>query len=590
MTNRPVVRVGSPPGIPKCPTGILGLDEVTEGGIPRGRPTLVCGGAGCGKTVLGAEFLARGVLEFNEPGVFVAFEETEKELCDNVRSMGFDLPALCARKMLFIDHVQVDRSEMQETGDYDLTGLFIRIEQGIKTVGAKRVVIDTIESLFASFSNLNILRAEVRRLLSWLKAQGVTVIVTAESGDGQFTRYGIEEYVADCVIKLDNRVCDQMSVRRLRVVKYRGALHGANEYPFVIGKWGISVFPLSSLKLDHKASTYRIPSGVPSVDDMLGGKGFWRGTSILVTGGAGTGKSSMAAHFTHAACKRGERALYIAFEQSADEIIRNMRSIGIDLQRWVKRNLLTFYSVRPSTYGLERHIVGIHDLIAELSPGVVIIDPISSFASEGRRIEVESMLVRLIDMFKSRGVTAMFTCLTSGNAAAEVSEVGVSSVMDTWVLLRNPEANGERNRAISVLKSRGMAHSNQIREFVLTDRGIKLLDVYEGPGGRLTGTARVAQQDKERHEVAQRRLELERKSLELKLLRQEHEFEIARMRSQFQAEEQRFLRGVATVERSDETSASQTGPANHAHRTALAGNGRGSSHAVSKVTRERATA
>lgn len=589
MTNR-AVRAGNPPGIPKCPTGIMGLDEVLEGGLPRGRPTLLCGGAGCGKTVLGLEFLARGVLQFNEPGVFMAFEESEKELCDNVRSMGFDLQALCARKKLFLDHVQVDRSEMQETGDYDLTGLFIRLEQAIKTVGAKRVVIDTIESLFASFSNLNILRAEVRRLFSWLKAQGVTVIVTAETADGQLTRYSIEEYVADCVIKLDNRVCDQMSVRRIRVVKYRGTVHGANEYPFVIGRTGFSVFPLSSLTLDHKASNHRISSGIAALDGMLGGKGFWRNTSILITGGAGTGKSSLASHFTEAACRRGERVLYIACEQSADEVARNMRSIGIDLSRWMKRNLLTFYSVRPSTYGLERHIVRIHDLIEQVNPGIIVVDPISSFVSAGTLSEVRSMLARLIDMFKSRGITAMFTCLTSGSETPEESETGVSSLMDTWVLLRNPESNGERNRAVSVLKSRGMAHSNQVREFVLTDGGIKFLDVYEGPGGRLTGTARVSQQDKERHEVAQRRLELERKSLELKLLHQEHEFEIARMRSQFQIEEQRFLRRGAAVEPSAETSASQAGPANHAHRTAVTGNGRRSSHAVSKVTREHTVA
>jgi circadian clock protein KaiC len=535
-------------GIAKCLTGITGLDQITEGGLPKGRPTLLCGPAGCGKTVLAMEFLVRGATEFNEPGVFMAFEETDKELGQNVASMGFDLPALCGKKKLFLDYVRVERSEIEEAGEYDLEGLFIRLGNAIEAVGAKRVVLDTIESLFSGFANTNILRAELRRLFRWLKTKGVSAVITAETGDGKLTRHGIEEYVADCVIMLDHRVEDQTSIRRLRVIKYRGTMHGTNEYPFLIGETGISVLPLSSLKLEHKAPMQRVSTGVPRLDTMLGGKGFFRGTSILVSGGAGTGKSSLAAHFVQAACQRGERALYMASEQSTDEVIRNMRSIGVDLEYWLKRGLLRFYASRPGTFGLEKHLVTIHDVTAAFRPKVVVIDPITNFASVGTYSEVKSMVTRLIDLFKSREITAMFTSLTSGDSAAELSEVGVSSQMDAWLLLRNLECNGERNRALYVLKSRGMAHSNQIREFMLTDHGAQLLDVYVGPSGLLTGSARVAQEAKERSEALERDQQLQRKTSELKQRRRQFEAQIAKMRSDFELEEQVLLRDAQEME------------------------------------------
>ncbi len=539
-------------GIAKCPTGITGLDQITEGGLPTGRPTLLCGTAGCGKTVMAMEFLVRGATEFNEPGVFMAFEETEKELGQNVASMGFDIPALCARKKLLVDHVRIERSEIEESGEYDLEGLFIRLGNAIDSINAKRVVLDTIESLFSGFSNTNILRSELRRLFRWLKEKGVTAVITAESGEGKLTRHGIEEYVADCVILLDHRVEDQTSIRRLRVMKYRGTMHGTNEYPFLICETGLSVLPLSSLKLDHKAPTQRVSTGVPRLDAMLGGKGFYRGTSILLSGGAGTGKSSLAAHFVQAACQRGERALYLASEQSPDEVIRNMRSIGIDLEPWIKRGLLRFHASRPGTFGLEKHLVTIHDLTAAFNPKVVVIDPITNFASVGSYSEVKSMVTRLIDLFKSRQITAMFTSLTSGDSAPELSEVGVSSQMDAWLLLRNLECNGERNRGLYVLKSRGMAHSNQIREFVLTDHGVQLVEVYVGPSGLLTGSARVAQEARERAEAEERKQQLQRKSFELKTKRQQLEAEIGRLRSEFKVEEQGLLRGAHEMELRDE--------------------------------------
>ncbi len=529
-------------GIAKTPTGIHGLDQITEGGLPKGRPTLLCGNAGCGKTVLALEFLVRGATEFNEPGVFVAFEETGRDLSQNVASMGFDLRGLCARKKLSLDYVRIERGELQESGEYDLEGLFIRLGNAIEGIGARRVVLDTIESLFSGFGNKNILRAELRRLFGWLKAKGVTAVITAESGEGKLTRQGIEEYVADCVILLDHRVQEQISVRRLRVTKYRGTMHGTSEYPFLIGKNGISVLPLSSLKLEHKAPTQKISTGVLRLDAMLGGDGFYRGMSILVSGGAGTGKSSLAAQFVEAACRRGERALYMASEQSIDEVVRNMRSIGIDLAPWIGRERLRFYAARPGTFGLEKHLVTMHDLTACFRPKVVVIDPITNFASAGSRLEVKSMVTRLIDMFKSCGTTAMFTSLTTGDSAPEVSEVGISSQMDAWILLRNIESNGERNRGLYVLKARGMAHSNQIREFVLTPRGVQLLDVYVGAAGLLTGTARVTQEAKERAEGVERKQKLEGKSCELESARRQLETEIAKMRSDFEGKKRELER------------------------------------------------
>ena len=564
--------------IQKCATGIPGLDQITEGGLPKGRPTLLCGTAGCGKTVLAMEFLVRGATEFDEPGVFMAFEESDKELAENVASMGFDVPKLCARKKLLVDSVRVERSEIEETGEYDLEGLFIRLESAIKAVGAKRVVLDTIESLFSGFSNTNILRAELRRLLRWLKAKGVSAVITAETGDGMLTRHGIEEYVADCVILLDHRVEDQSSIRRLRVIKYRGTMHGTSEYPFLIGQDGLSVLPLSSLKLEHKAPTQRVSSGIPRLDTMLGGKGFYRGTSILISGGAGTGKSSMAAHFVQAACERGDRALYMASEQSVDEVLRNMRSIGIDLEPWIKRGLLQFYASRPGTYGLEKHLVTIHDITTAFDPQVVVIDPITNFTSVGTYSEVKSMVTRLIDTFKSRQITAMFTSLTSADSSAELSEVGVSSLMDAWLLLRNLESNGERNRGLYVLKSRGMAHSNQIREFVLTNHGVQLLDVYVGPAGLLTGSARIAQAARERTEELERKQLLESTKLEVERKREQLEAQIARLRAEFNLEEKALLRTAYNMKSQEKQlglDRIEMGHARKADAAAASGNGRG---------------
>jgi circadian clock protein KaiC len=498
----------------KTPTGIPGFDEISEGGLPKGRTTIVCGGAGCGKTMFGIEFLVRGAQEYNEPGVLMAFEETPEDIARNVASLGFDIEALANQKKLFLDFISVEPHEIQESGDYDLEGLFIRLQSAVDAVGAKRVMFDTLEALFSGFKNPGILRAEFRRLFRWLKDRGLTTVITAERGEGTLTRHGLEEYVSDCVILLDHRIKDQISARRLRIVKYRGTKHGADEYPFLIDERGMSILPLTSLLLQHTVSNERISSGVPDLDEMLEGKGYFRGSSVLITGTAGSGKSTLAASFVDAACRRGERCLYIDFEESRDQVARNMSSVGLDLDQWSKKGLLTHEAWRPTQFGIEMHLLRIHKLIEKVKPQCVVIDPITNLLNGSSDKEVYSMLMRLMDFLKVTGITAVFLSLTSGGADLEQTTVGISSLTDTWILLRDLELNGERNRCLYVLKSRGMAHSNQLREFVITDHGIKLLPVYIGPGGVLTGSSRVTQESAERAEALQKQQEIERKQLD----------------------------------------------------------------------------
>lgn len=527
--------------LPKCPTGIQGLDEITGGGLPRGRPTLVCGGAGCGKTLLAAEFLVRGAVQFKEPGVFMSFEETEAELKANVTSLGFDLAGLVRRKKILLEHVHIERSEIHETGEYDLEGLFIRLNHAIDSIGAKRVVLDTLEALFAGIPNEAILRAELRRLFRWLKVKGVTAVITAERGREQLTRHGLEEYVSDCVILLDHRVNDQIATRHLRVVKYRGAQHGTNEFPFLIGDEGLSVLPITSLALNHQVSSERIATGIPRLDAMLGGRGFFRGSSILLTGTPGTGKTIVAANFAHAAARRGERVLFFSFEESPAQIIRNMRSIGLQMAPLVQRGLLRFHSARPSLCGLEMHLATMFKEIATFKPDVVIVDPITSLMNSGTDSETKGMITRLIDYLKAKQVTSLFTSLTQAGHALQQSEAAMSSLMDAWLLLQDFEGNGERNRVFYVLKARGMAHSNQIREFLISNRGIDIVDAYIGASGVLTGSARAAQNSIEKaallasqQEAAQLKREVERKraALERQIsgLRADYETEALELR------------------------------------------------------------
>jgi circadian clock protein KaiC len=464
----------SPPrgALPKAPTGIPGLDQITHGGIARARTTLVCGGPGCGKTLLGLEFLLRGATEFGEPGVFMAFEETAEELAQNVRSLGFDLDALVAARKIAVDHVHVERGEIEEAGAWDLEGIFLRLGLAIDAVGAKRVVLDTIESLFSCFTNEAVLRSELRRLFRWLKDRGVAAVVTAERGEGTLTRHGLEEYVSDCVIVLDHRVRDEVSTRRMRIVKYRGTTHGTNEYPFLIGNDGISVLPLASVSLDHAASTQRISSGVAGLDAMLGGAGFYRGSSILVSGSAGTGKTTLAASFVQAACRRRERGLYLAFEESVPQLLRNMGSVGIrGLKRAIDSGLLRVIAGRPAAHGLETHLAQLHKAVTDLNPDVVVIDPITTFSNPEAQADVDSMVLRMVDFLKSRGITAMLCHSTSEDLSQEPGKL--FSLIDALIALRDEEDGAERRHGVVVLKSRGTAHSNRVREYRITSKGLE---------------------------------------------------------------------------------------------------------------------
>lgn len=525
-----------PRGIRKSPSGIQGLDEITHGGLPTGRTTLVCGSAGCGKTLFATEFLVRGATTYNEPGVFMAFEETPDELIQNVRSLGFALDELTEDKKVVVDYVRVEKSEIEETGSYDLDGLFIRLNHAIDSISAKRVVLDTLEVLFSGLTDTSILRAELRRLFRWLKDKGVTAIVTGERGEGMLTRHGLEEYISDCVILLDHRVRDQISTRRLRVVKYRGTFHGTDEYPFLIDEDGISVLPVTSLSLAHQVSAERVASGLPELDEMLGGQGYYRGSTVLVSGTAGTGKTSLAAYFADACCRRGERVVYLSFEESPTQMIRNMRSIGLHLDPWVRKGLLRMQATRASQYGLEMHLAAIHKLVRDVGPQAIIMDPIDSLMHTGSQQDAVSVMTRVIDFLKQRQITAFLVNLTAGGGEREATDLEISSIVDTWLLLRDVEASGERNRIMYVLKSRGMAHSNQLREFVVTSQGIRLVEAYLGPEGVLTGSMRLSQIAREESAALVLKQETEAKQRALDRKREALEARIKAMRLDFEHE------------------------------------------------------
>jgi circadian clock protein KaiC len=521
--------------LPKTATGIDGLDEITNGGLPKGRPTLLCGDAGCGKTLFSLEFVVRGAMQFNEPGVFIAFEEKTEELAMNVASLGFDLNKLVAAKKLRLDYVHIERSEIEETGEYDLDGLFIRIGHAIDSIKAKRVVLDTIENLFSGLANATVLRAEIRRLFQFLKDKGVTAVVTAEKGEGKLTREGLEEYISDCVILLDHRVENQISTRRLRVVKYRGSIHGTNEYPFLIDEDGISIAPVTSLTLSNKVSSQRISTGIPSLDEMFGGKGFFRGSSVLISGTAGTGKTSIAACFANESCVRNERCIYFAFEESPDQVVRNMRSIGIDLDQHEKKGLLKFHASRPTLHGLEMHLLVILRMVRQFKPKTIILDPITNLITVGTVSELKSMLIRLIDFLQKEQVNVMFTALTLNNSVNEQTDEGVSSLVDAWMMVRDIEFNGERNRGMYIMKSRGMKHSNQVREFVISDEGLKLVDVFLGPHGVLTGSAREERKLWEETDDALKLFARGRKDMEIERRKQQLEAQVSSLNAQFES-------------------------------------------------------
>ncbi|HET8539978.1 MAG TPA: circadian clock protein KaiC [Anaeromyxobacter sp.] len=533
-----------PEGLQKAPSGIQGLDEITDGGLPRGRPTLVCGGPGCGKTLFALEFLVRGATAHGEPGVFVSFEESEPEIATNVASLGFDVRRLQAEKKLSVDWVRVERSEIEDTGEYDLEGLFVRLDHAVKSVGAKRVALDTIESLFSALPNPLVLRSELRRLFRWLKDRGLTAVITGERGEETLTRQGLEEYVSDCVIFLDHRVTEQVSTRRLRVVKYRGSTHGTNEYPFLIDEEGISVLPITSIGLDHRASRERITTGIERLDEMLGGKGYYRGSTVLVSGTAGTGKTSVAASLARSTCENGERCLYYAFEESAAQLTRNMRSIGVDLERQLKRGTLRLVAVRPNSQGVEMHLLSIHKAVKAFDPSIVILDPITNLTANGTTLDARLMLTRLIDLLKSRGVTALFTSLTTGTTDLEETDVAVSSLIDTWLLLEIVRSGGERNRALTIIKSRGMEHSNQSAEYRLSRRGLEILDTYLGPSGVLTGSARLAREAEDRAGALLREENAARQRALRETRRKAFERRLETLRAEFEVEDAEIERAI----------------------------------------------
>jgi len=526
----------TPLALLKAQTGIVGLDDITLGGLPSGRPTLICGAAGCGKTLLAMTFLVNGATRFGEPGVFMSFEERAADLAANFASLGFDIDGLVAAGKLAIDHVRVERGEIEETGEYDLEGLFVRLGYAVDTIGARRVVLDTIESLFSGFTDPSILRAELRRLFGWIKDRGLTAVITGERGDGQLTRQGLEEYVSDCVIVLDNRVQEQITTRRLRVVKYRGSAHGTNEYPFLIDAQGISVLPVTSSGLQRPVSDEIIPSGIPGLDAMLRTGGFYRGSSILLSGVAGTGKTTIGSHFVDAACARGERCMFFVLEEGAEEICRNARSIGLDLKQWVERGKLRFEAARPSLYGLEMHLARMHRDLDAFKPDMVVVDPISAF--RGPPTEVHATLLRMLDLLKSRGITTLFTSLRTETTEGEGTDHGLSSLMDVWIKLMDIEANGERNRLLYLVKSRGMSHSNQVREYRVTDSGIELIEAYIGPEGVLTGIARLSQEAREKAAAKRRREEVERRRREITRRRDSLERQIEELRATLVIEEE----------------------------------------------------
>ena len=531
--------------LPKALTGIEGLDIITNGGLPKGRATLICGGTGTGKTLLAMEFLLRGAMQYNEPGVFMAFEESTNDLITNVVSIGFDLDGLIASKKIVVDFVYIDQYEIVEAGEYNLDALFIRLGAAIDSIGAKRVVLDTIESLFSNLPNPAVLRAELRRLFRWLKEKGVTAVITGEGGTDTLSRHGIEEYVSDCVINVTVSIEERVASRRLRIVKYRGSSHGSNDYPFVIDGDGISLIPVTSARLEHKVSYTRVSSGIQRLDAMLGGNGFFEDSVIMISGSPGTGKTTFLAHFADAACRRNERVVYFSFEESSDQIIRNMRSVGLNLDHWVKKGLLVMECRRITQYGLDMHLLLAQKLIAEYTPKVVIMDPVTSFDDIANTSDVKRIVMKFVDLMKSLGITIVFGSLTPSEVQSDSSSVNISSIIDSWILLRDLESNGERSRAIYVLKSRGMSHSNQVREFLMTDHGIEICDVYIGTGGVATGGARLNMLAQEKALGLKLQEEIELRQFDLENKRSILDSRIAAMRAEFAAQEASNLKMIA---------------------------------------------
>ena len=460
--------------LPKSLTGIQGLDDITYGGIPQNRPTLLVGSIGTGKTIFAMEYIINGITMFNEPGVFMTFEEQTDELQINVTSMGYNLSKLIADNKIYLEHLHIDHREIQATGKYDIEGLFIRIEMAIEKVKAKRIVLDALDTLFIGLDS-QILRSEIKRLFFWLKEKKVTAIITSEVGDIFLTRLGFEEVVADCVIELNNRLNNQISTRRLRIVKYRGSYHSTNEYPFMIDHKGITIFPIISEAPQIIVSNERISSGIKQIDEMLDGRGFYVGSSILVSGSAGTGKSSIAASFIKDVCEKKGTALYCAFEEAPNQIKRNMASIGIFLEPYEKSGNLHFYYSRPTLQTLELHFIAIKKLIKQINPSVVILDPITNLMIENINSDIRTMLTRFVDYLKMEQITVLLTAtLTVSSLELIQSNEGISSMVDTCIMIQEKNIIDSRRRTLYIMKSRGICNSKKEVEFIITSEGISI--------------------------------------------------------------------------------------------------------------------
>ncbi|WP_240236172.1 circadian clock protein KaiC [Nocardioides sp. CFH 31398] len=518
----------------KAATGIEGFDDITFGGLPRARATIVTGAAGSGKSMFGVEFLAQGARAYGEPGVLLSFEETADELVANAASIGVDLRAMADEGTLVVDSAAGDLDDLVQSGAFDLEGLLLRLAAAIDAVGARRVVLDTVETLFSTLPDETTVRREFARLLRWLKERDLTVVVTAERGQqGRLTRHGIEEYVSDCVVVLDHRVEDEVATRRMRVAKYRGSPHGTNEFPFLISGRGLVVMPLHHDELTE-VSEERVSLGIPELDTMVGG-GVFRGSTIMISGSAGTGKTSIAACAADAACRRGEKALFLSFEEPSGQVVRNMRSIGLDLQHWIDKGLLVVQHMRPAITGLEAHLASLHMILDEHPAEVVVLDAVASLSRGVASYASASAVARDIAMLRLRGATTVLTAL-AGTHDDPHTDVSASSLVDAWLLVRNVENDGERNRLLMTIKNRGSFHSNQVREFLLTDDGPRLVDVFVGPDGVLTGSAREQQEARDASTEDARRRDQERRRASIERRREEVEAQIATLRRQLEDE------------------------------------------------------
>ena len=499
-------------------TGVKGLDDVLGGGIPQGHAMLLVGKPGTGKSILSMEYLLHGIELHKENGVYISFEESEKQIISNAASFGWKFEEMVKKNKLAISYIDMQPEQMRTVGDYDLSALILRVKGAIKKVNARRVVIDGINNLLSTFDDERIIRSDLLRLIREIKEVNATIFITGERGHDSWSKMGFEEYLADGLMHLDNRTDGNYQTREIQVVKCRGINHYTGKSPFIINSEGMSIRPLITADFDYKVLKSRVSTGIADIDNMLGGKGLYRGSTVYITGPSGAGKTSISSSFANGACSRGERALFLAFEESSDQIIRNMKSIGLSLDKWVNEKLLYFYTARATTNSLEGHLDNIMTMVREVEPTCVVLDPISAFRPIANENETKLMLIRLNDYLRARKITTVFTALSSDGEYSEHADVQLSSIADTWIVVRIMDYKGERNNVMQLMKSRGMSHSRQMKEMYFTGNGLKLQNVYQGPEGVLTGAARIGQEKYEKLKEARNVIEIDknRKKIERK--------------------------------------------------------------------------